>query len=127
MPAPTLRMYPARERRTWLTLVASAGASFMVGMSAREKSMERLARNSTDGRMAASLRRPARGGPSRRAAARASAGLVVLAVALVHARSLAFGFTGLDDRDLVVGDQAFLARPGSLLRVFGRSYLHIVD
>jgi tetratricopeptide (TPR) repeat protein len=77
--------------------------------------------------MAASLRRAARGGRSGRLAARASAGLVMLAVAVVHARSLAFGFTGLDDRDLVVGDQAFLARPGSLLRVFGRSYLHVVD
>ena len=39
MPAPTLRMSPARERRMWLALVASAGASFTVGMSAREKSM----------------------------------------------------------------------------------------
>src|SRR5580698_7497383 len=32
-------MYPARERSTWLALVASAGASFMVGMRAREKSI----------------------------------------------------------------------------------------
>src|SRR5580704_7492679 len=39
MPAPTFRMKPARERRTWLTFVASAGASFIVGMRAREKSM----------------------------------------------------------------------------------------
>ena len=39
MPAPTLRMYPARESSMWLALVASAGASFVVGMRAREKSM----------------------------------------------------------------------------------------
>src|ERR1019366_10323698 len=39
MPAPTRRMNPARERRTWLALVASAGASFAVAMSAREKSI----------------------------------------------------------------------------------------
>ncbi|HEY1694140.1 MAG TPA: hypothetical protein VGG39_18355 [Polyangiaceae bacterium] len=50
------------------------------------------------------------------------------AVALaVHARTIAFGLTGLDDRDLVVGDHAFLADPRSLLQVFGRSYLHVVD
>src|ERR1019366_2612207 len=39
MPAPTRRMNPARERRTWLALVASAGASLVVGMRAREKSI----------------------------------------------------------------------------------------
>src|SRR5277367_2051640 len=39
MPAPTRRMKPARESKTWLALAASAGASFVVGMSAREKSM----------------------------------------------------------------------------------------
>src|ERR1700722_20381178 len=44
MPAPTLRMNPARERRMWLALVASAGASLTVGMSAREKSMTSGAR-----------------------------------------------------------------------------------
>ncbi|HEY8087736.1 MAG TPA: hypothetical protein VIF09_07825 [Polyangiaceae bacterium] len=54
--------------------------------------------------------------------------LLVAAVALaVHARTVAFGFTGLDDRDLVVGDRAFLADPASLLHVFGRAYLHVVD
>ncbi|HEY6458901.1 MAG TPA: hypothetical protein VIY73_02090, partial [Polyangiaceae bacterium] len=64
-------------------------------------------------------------------AARASRwgpGALVAAVAVaVHARTIAFGFTGLDDRDLVVGDHAFLADPRSLLHVFGRSYLHVVD
>jgi hypothetical protein len=45
----------------------------------------------------------------------------------VYARSIAFGFTGLDDRDVVVEDQAFLGDPASLLRVFGRSYMHVVD
>jgi tetratricopeptide (TPR) repeat protein len=58
---------------------------------------------------------------------RGSAALVLLVALVVHARTIAFGFTGLDDRDLVVGDQAFLAHPASLLRVFGRSYLHVVD
>ena len=58
---------------------------------------------------------------------RGSAALVLLVTLVVHARTVAFGFTGLDDRDLVVGDQAFLADPADLLRVFERSYLHVVD
>ncbi|HEY3820186.1 MAG TPA: hypothetical protein VGL81_23640 [Polyangiaceae bacterium] len=58
---------------------------------------------------------------------RASTALVLLVALAVHARTVAFGFTGLDDRDLIVGDQAFLAAPANLLRVFGRSYLHVVD
>jgi len=58
---------------------------------------------------------------------RGSVALVLLVALAVHARTVAFGFTGLDDRDLVVGDQAFLANPASLLRVLGRSYLHVVD
>ncbi len=60
--------------------------------------------------------------PSRRAGL-----LVGLAVVLVHGRSVFFGFTDLDDRDLIVGDSAFLAGGGSLLNVFRRSYMHIVD
>jgi tetratricopeptide (TPR) repeat protein len=48
------------------------------------------------------------------------------AIAL-HARTIGFGFTELDDRDLVVDDQAFLAAPGSLVRAFGRAYMHVVD
>jgi tetratricopeptide (TPR) repeat protein len=60
-------------------------------------------------------------------AGRGAAALVALAALAVHARTVAFGFTGLDDRDLVVGDQAFLADPASLVRVFGRAYLHVVD
>lgn len=55
-------------------------------------------------------------------------GAVVAAAAVaVHGRSVAFGFTGLDDRDLVVDDQPFLAAPSSLWRVFGRAYMHVVD
>lgn len=52
---------------------------------------------------------------------------VALAAALAHARCAGFSFTDLDDRDLVVDDQAFLARPASLLRAFGRAYMHVVD
>jgi protein O-mannosyl-transferase len=46
-----------------------------------------------------------------------------------YARTIGFGFTGLDDRDLVVDDQGFLAQPSSLWRVFapGRAYMHVVD
>jgi tetratricopeptide (TPR) repeat protein len=58
---------------------------------------------------------------------RGSAALVLLVAVVVHTRTIAFGFTGLDDRDLVVDDQAFLANPASLLRIFGRSYLYVVD
>ena len=56
------------------------------------------------------------------------AGWIVVALALaVHRPSLAFGFTYLDDTDLLVDDAAFLAHPGSLLGVFERSYMHVVD
>jgi hypothetical protein len=58
---------------------------------------------------------------------RGPAGIVLLAAFAVHAPTVAFGVTGLDDRDLIVGDRAFLADPANLLRVFGRSYLHVVD
>jgi tetratricopeptide (TPR) repeat protein len=40
---------------------------------------------------------------------------------------VAFGFTGLDDRDLVVDDRAFLADPASLWRAFARPYMQVVD
>jgi hypothetical protein len=53
--------------------------------------------------------------------------LVALAALVVHAPAIRFGFVDLDDRDLVVLDQAFLVSPGSLWRVFGRSYLGVVD
>jgi tetratricopeptide (TPR) repeat protein len=59
--------------------------------------------------------------------ARLEAAVVVLAALAVHARTVAFGFTGLDDRDLVVDDAAFLAHPSNLARIFGRSYMHVVD
>jgi hypothetical protein len=52
---------------------------------------------------------------------------VALAAAIAHAPSAGFAFTDLDDRDLVVDDAAFLARPANLLRAFGRSYMHVVD
>ena len=58
---------------------------------------------------------------------RASIAAVALVALAVHARTVSFDFTGLDDRDLVVGDRAFLGDPANLLRVFGRSYLHVVD
>ena len=52
---------------------------------------------------------------------------MALAALAVHGRSIAFGFTGLDDRDLILDDRSFLAQPSSLWRVFGRSYMHVVD
>jgi tetratricopeptide (TPR) repeat protein len=52
---------------------------------------------------------------------------VALAAALAHARCAGFSFTDLDDRDLVVDDHAFLARPANLLRAFWRAYMHVVD
>lgn len=63
-----------------------------------------------------------------RAWARAAPGAFVALVALlVYAPSLAFGWTGLDDRDLIVEDRAFLADAGGLWHAFTRSYLHVVD
>lgn len=56
-----------------------------------------------------------------------STALVVVVAVVVHGPSLAFGFTGLDDSDLIVDDQAFLARPGSILGAFTRSYMSVVD
>jgi protein O-mannosyl-transferase len=56
-----------------------------------------------------------------------SAPLVAAAAVLVHGPCVAFDFTYLDDRDLIVEDHAFLAQPASVLRAFGRSYLHVVD
>jgi tetratricopeptide (TPR) repeat protein len=55
------------------------------------------------------------------------AALVGLAALAVHARTLGFDFTGLDDRDLLVDDQPFLSHPSALWRVFSRSYMHVVD
>jgi hypothetical protein len=56
-----------------------------------------------------------------------AASLTALTAAAVHGRCVAFGFTGLDDRDLVVDDAPFLAAPGSVLRAFSRAYMHVVD
>ncbi len=51
----------------------------------------------------------------------------MVAAVLVHGPSVAFGFTGLDDIDLIVDDQPFLMRPGSILGAFDRSYMSVVD
>ena len=53
--------------------------------------------------------------------------LVALAAIVLHARTVTFGFVGLDDRDLIVDDQPFLSRVSSLWRAFGRSYMSVVD
>jgi protein O-mannosyl-transferase len=53
--------------------------------------------------------------------------LVLLAAALVHGPSVAFGFTALDDRDFVVEGHAFLAQPRNWPRAFARSYMDVVD
>jgi hypothetical protein len=53
--------------------------------------------------------------------------VVAIAALAVHGASLAFDFTYLDDRDLIVDDQAFLSRPASLFHAFGRAYMHVVD
>jgi hypothetical protein len=53
--------------------------------------------------------------------------VVALVAAIVHARTVTFGFVGLDDRDLVVDDQAFLAQPSAMWRAFGRAYMGAVD
>src|SRR5580692_3298101 len=53
--------------------------------------------------------------------------LVLGAVLIVHGRSVAFGFIGLDDQDLLTDDAAFLRGPVNLLRIFTRSYMHVVD
>ncbi len=52
---------------------------------------------------------------------------VALAAAVVHGRTIGFGFVGLDDRDLVVDDQPFLSQAGSLWKAFGRGYMSVVD
>jgi len=49
--------------------------------------------------------------------------LAVLALSVaLYARTLAFPFVELDDRELVVDDQAFLARPSAAGEAFGRAY-----
>jgi hypothetical protein len=64
---------------------------------------------------------------ARRAGVWTARALVVLSVLLVHGASITFGFVGLDDRDLVLEDHAFLARRVNLLRIFTRAYMHVVD
>jgi Tfp pilus assembly protein PilF len=53
--------------------------------------------------------------------------VVGLAAGAVHARSIGFDFTYLDDRDLIVEDSPFLLGPKSVLRAFTRSYMSVVD
>jgi tetratricopeptide (TPR) repeat protein len=55
------------------------------------------------------------------------AATVALCAFVVHVRTIGFGLVGLDDRDLVVDDAAFLSRPSALWRAFGRAYLGAVD
>jgi protein O-mannosyl-transferase len=55
------------------------------------------------------------------------AALVAACAFAVHARAIGFGLVGLDDRDLLVDDAAFLSRPAALWQAFGRAYLGAVD
>jgi hypothetical protein len=55
------------------------------------------------------------------------AAVVALVAIVVHGRSIGFDFTYLDDRDLIVDDHAFLARPANVLRAFARPYMQVVD
>jgi hypothetical protein len=52
---------------------------------------------------------------------------VAFVAIVVHARSVGFDYTYLDDRDLIVDDHAFLARPASWLRALTRPYMQVVD
>jgi protein O-mannosyl-transferase len=63
----------------------------------------------------------------RRPGPHAVAACIGLVAAAIHARSLSFEFTDLDDRDLIVDDYAFLRQPAAILRAFARPYLSIVD
>jgi hypothetical protein len=49
------------------------------------------------------------------------AGLATIAVAM-YAPTFSFGFTYLDDSNLILNQRQFLERPSSLLAVFGRTY-----
>jgi hypothetical protein len=53
--------------------------------------------------------------------------MVAIAALVAHAPSIGFGWTNLDDRDLVVDDQPFLASAGGVTHAFARSYMHVVD
>jgi Tfp pilus assembly protein PilF len=55
------------------------------------------------------------------------AALIAACAIAVHARAIGFGLVGLDDRDLLVDDAAFLSRPSALWQAFGRAYLGAVD
>lgn len=49
--------------------------------------------------------------------------LVVAVTLALYARTLAFGFSYLDDDALIVDQQVFLSQPSSVWRSFGRTYL----
>jgi tetratricopeptide (TPR) repeat protein len=53
--------------------------------------------------------------------------LIALVAFAVHGRSIFFGFTDTDDRDLILDDRGTLGHLSSLWRVFARSYMHVVD
>ena len=53
--------------------------------------------------------------------------LVGVTAIVLYARSVAFGFTGVDDRDLIVDDQAYLARSAGIVSALSRAYMHDVD
>jgi tetratricopeptide (TPR) repeat protein len=53
--------------------------------------------------------------------------VVALAAVLLYARTVAFDFTELDDRDLIVDDHAALVDPHIVADAFARSYMHVVD
>jgi len=63
----------------------------------------------------------------RRLPAWAPTAIVALVAAALYARCVFFGFTGLDDRDLIVDDQAYLRGSPSILSAISRSYMHAVD
>jgi tetratricopeptide (TPR) repeat protein len=54
---------------------------------------------------------------------RLSLAVVVIAALAVHARTIGFGFSHLDDDVLIVDRQAELARPSAVWRAFTRPYL----
>jgi tetratricopeptide (TPR) repeat protein len=53
--------------------------------------------------------------------------MVAITALAVHGPSIGFGWTNLDDRDLVVDDQPFLTGVGGVIHAFARSYMHVVD
>ncbi len=48
--------------------------------------------------------------------------MVALAAALLYSPTLSYDYTYLDDHQLILEQRSFLARPSSMLEVFGRTY-----